>query len=495
VHRHWTSAYMAVCAFVILAVCGHRAATTSFTHDEAITFLNYPQLSVGKLLNHESAYTNNHLLNSLAMKGSLALFGTGELSLRLPNLLALLLYLVYTALLIRRCHPLVIVAGFPLLFTNVYFMEMFTLARGYGLSFGFLAMAIYHASRAIGSNGTWHVALFHLAGVLATLSNFTLLTGYLAVFGAYLIGTAAVARAERKGWEQLRPLAQTNGLLLMAAFIMLSAPIRRVREANPLNFGGKASFYSDTVSTLVDGLVPGVSLQDERMVIAWVILTAVVVLAIAIALVRLWRRSAVPFLATHAGLAVSSFTVVLIGLGAYAQHLVFGVDHLHARFALFMLVPLLLCFILLMGYWAERQPIAPILIVSAACLWAVPRFTQHFGPYHSWEWGYDSQTKEAVDALVVDREQVWRRDGFVQLGIPWIHEPTMNYYRITRKLDWLCELDREGLRPDDDYRYVMDTVASASIGFDTVEVFPHARTLLLRRGPDALIDSISAQVP
>ena len=495
VHRHWTTAYMVACAVVIIAVCGHRAATTSFTHDEAISFLRYPQLSVSNLLNHSEAYTNNHLLNSLGMKGSMALFGTSDLSLRLPNLLALLLYLVYTALLIRRCHPLVVLAGFPLLFTNVYFMEMFTLARGYGLSYGFLAMAIYHASRAIGAKGNGHLALFHLASVLATLSNFTLLTGYLAVFGAYLIGTAAAARAERKGWEALRPLAQTNSLLLVAAFIVLCTPIRRVREANTLNFGGKASFYSDTVSTLIDGMVPGVSLQGERMVIAWVIVTAVVAFAIAIALVRLWKQGAVPFLAAHAGLVVSSFTVVIIGIGAYAQHLVFGVDHLHARFALFMLVPLLLCFILLMGYWAERRPLAPIVITAAACLWAVPRFAQHFGTYRSWEWGYDSQTKEGVDALMADREQVWRRDGFVQLGIRWMHEPTMNYYRITRKLDWLCELDREGLRPDDDYRYVMDTVAVASIGFDTVAVFPHARTRLLRRAPDAQMDSISDQEP
>lgn len=493
--RHWITAYLVACSAVIIALCTHRAATASFTHDEAITFLNYPQLSVGKLLNHESAYTNNHLLNSLAIKGSMALFGTGELALRLPNLLALVLYLVYTALLIRRCHPLLIVAGFPLLLTNVYFMEMFTLARGYGLSYGFLAMAIYHASRAIGKQGTGHIALFHLAGVLATLSNFALLTGYAAVFGAYVLCAAAFAYAERMGWERLRPMVQSNGLLLIAAFIALSTPIRRVREANPLDFGGKASFYSDTVTTLIDGMVPTLSLQGDRLVAAWVILTLLVAIALVVVLLQLRKSSAVEFLNANSGLAIATLTLVLIGIGAYAQHLLFGVDHLKSRFALFLLVPLVLSFILLLGLGARKHPVAPILIACAACMWAIPPFVKRFGTYHSWEWGYDSQTKEAVDALITDREHVWRRDGFVQLGIDWLYEPSLNYYRTTRGLDWLCQLDREGLRPDDDYRYVSENDTAAPIGFVQVAAFPHARTLLLRRASEAPYESVDAPLP
>ncbi|HRD51008.1 MAG TPA: hypothetical protein PKY96_00355 [Flavobacteriales bacterium] len=493
--RHGVTAYLVLCAAVILALCTHRAATASFTHDEAITFLNYPQLSVGKLLNHESAYTNNHLLNSLAMKGSMALFGTSELALRLPNLLALVLYLVYTALLIRRCHPLLIVVGFPLLFTNVYFMEMFTLARGYGLSYGFLAMAIYHASRAISRSGSGQLALMHLAGVLATLSNFALLTGYVAVLGAYAVCTMAGAYADRWSWERLRPVAQSNGLLLIASFIALSTPIRRVREANPLDFGGKSSFYSDTVTTLIDGMVPTLSLQGDRLMAAWVILTLVVAIALVVVLLGLRRSRASGFLNANAGLAIATLTLVLIGMGAYAQHLLFGVDHLKSRFALFLLVPLVLSFILLLGLWARKHPVAPILIACAACMWAVPPFAKRFGTHHSWEWGYDSQTKEALDALIADREHVWRREGFVQLGIDWLYEPSLNYYRTTRGLDWLCTLDREGLRPDDDYRYVSEYDTAAPIGFVEVAAFPHARTLLLRRASEAPYDSAGALVP
>ncbi len=499
----WVDACLILWSLAILAVCGHKAATASITHDEAFTFLHYPWLSYSDLLAmavkstndqlvdpayycslegahiHHAAYTNNHLLNSVAMKGSIMLFGTSELACRLPNLLALAMYLAYAILFLRRAHPLIALLGLPLLTTNPFFMEMFTLARGYGLSYGFLIMALYHGWRAA-ATGRWsHIVLLHAGGALAAWSNFALLTGYLAALLAYAVMAWAAWRTDPIGARARNRILLMHGLLLAAAILSFKDPLGHVLEVNRLDFGGKATFYWDTVCTLIDGMVPGVSLRGGVMQTAWVLLTLPVAIALAIVLIGL-RKRGLSFVKDHGGLAMAVLTLVLIGLGAYAQHLLFGVDHLKGRFALFLLPPLMLSLIGLLSLWASRQVLLPSLLMLGACTWVVPRFAADFNRYFSWEWRYDVRTKEAMQALVADHATVWKADGFVQVGNNWLFEPAMNYYRHTMGLGWMCELNRDGIRADDDYRYVLIDDSAARIGFTPVVQFDHSNAILLR---------------
>ena len=74
------------------------------------------------------------------------------------------------------------------------------------------------------------------------------------------------------------------------------------------------------------------------------------------------------------------------------------------------------------------------------------------------EWDYDAQTKSMID----DLEQAYIADALtnratptkINLGINWIYEPTINYYRLSRNLKWLNEVNRNGLEGDFDYYYV-----------------------------------------
>src|SRR5690606_4000176 len=196
-HPAWRSqrlvvAGMLVIAVVVMAAAVHRAATASFSHDEALTYVRYVHLSYADLALHKEAYTNNHLLNSVAMKCSASLFGTGELALRLPNLLALALFLFYAARLLLGLPTVLALGGFAVLATNSYMLELFTLARGYGHSFGFMLMALFHLVRAAQTLRTRDIVLFHAASVLATLSNFTLLNAHLG--GVITLGMVLWAR-------------------------------------------------------------------------------------------------------------------------------------------------------------------------------------------------------------------------------------------------------------------------------------------------------------
>jgi hypothetical protein len=195
---------------------------------------------------------------------------------------------------------------------------------------------------------------------------------------------------------------------------------------------------------------------------------------------RLLRRDAGAFLRMHGALVIAVLTVVLTGLGAYAQHVLLGVDHLKARFALFLLPPLMLTIILLLRWWALRQPMPATLLLAAWCAWSVPRFVRGFGPETSWEWNYDTQTKSAMQALADDHARHWGSDGFVQVGVSWLFEPSVNYYRRRLGLDWMCMADRDGPREDDDYRYVMNDDTASRVGFSEVARFERSGSVLLR---------------
>ena len=472
-------AYLVICALAVLAYCAHRAAVYSFTHDEAITFLNYPHHSFSDLISHKYAYTNNHMLNSLAMKGSIALFGDSELACRLPNLLALVVYLVYAALLLRRCHPLIMVVAFPLLITHSFFIELFCLARGYGLSFGFLAMALYHGWRAAGTGHWKHMALFHAAGLLASVSNFALITAYIAVLLAFAILTAASWRSNPVARPIRIKVVALNSALTLLVLLALKDPVLRMLKQNNLDFGGKATFYADTVGTLIGSMMPGVNVLEHRLIIPATVLTVLVAVMLSLVGLRL-RREGRAFVLDHGAGAMAVLTLVLIGMGAYAQHLLFGVDHLEGRFAIFLLPPLWFSLIGLTQLLARWHAPLPVALLFGLTAWSLPRHAKQLAAHYSWEWGYDAQTKAAMQALKQDHAETWNADGFVQVRNTWIFEPAMNYYRRTMGLEWMCELTRDSIRPDDDYRYVYADDTLARRGFTTVARFEYSGTVLLR---------------
>src|SRR5205085_1395777 len=122
----------------LFAATVYRAATYPFTHDEALTYAGFTSEPFW------AGDANNHLLNTWLMRACAVAFGTSELSLRLPNVLAFLLYLTCAMLLLERIDStLTRVAGFVLLAMNPFVLDFFALARGYGLAMAFLLASLY----------------------------------------------------------------------------------------------------------------------------------------------------------------------------------------------------------------------------------------------------------------------------------------------------------------------------------------------------------------
>lgn len=118
-----------------------RACIQSIVIDEADTyrvFVARPSPS------HWEAAANNHVLNSLLMRLSVALFGASALSLRLPALLGAAIYIASCFVIVRRVSRSTILQWSLLacLVFSPFVMDYLVAARGYSLAVAFLMFAV-----------------------------------------------------------------------------------------------------------------------------------------------------------------------------------------------------------------------------------------------------------------------------------------------------------------------------------------------------------------
>ncbi len=129
---------LALCSAGLLLSSIHRAATTPFTIDESLSFAIFTwDPSWGEK-------ANNHWLNTMLMRWCSRLLDDSEISLRLPNVLAHAVYLLSTLGLIGLVRPPALrMAGFVLFALNLFVLDFFSLARGYGLGMAAEAVSLY----------------------------------------------------------------------------------------------------------------------------------------------------------------------------------------------------------------------------------------------------------------------------------------------------------------------------------------------------------------
>lgn len=122
-----------------------RACVQAVTIDEAETYLAF--VRTGLLW---APASNNHLLNTLLMAASTAVFGVSHLSVRAPALLGCAIYLAAAVRLAERAAPERKWLSFTLfvcLAFNPLVFDFFVAARGYSLALGLLLATVEFAAR------------------------------------------------------------------------------------------------------------------------------------------------------------------------------------------------------------------------------------------------------------------------------------------------------------------------------------------------------------
>ncbi|MEQ9187759.1 MAG: hypothetical protein RLP15_08490 [Cryomorphaceae bacterium] len=312
----------------VVLIVHFRAACLDFTYDECWTFLGYASSDILSVLTNANPAANNHVLHSLAMKLTAALFGTSEYALRIPVLVSMLVFMYFLFKLSLRLHSKWWWLPFFSVLYQPYLLDYFATARGYALALACTSGVIYHLDRLFTkqrSTDAWWAIGFSL---LAAYANFT----YLLVLCSAMLALVFGYLKDKNGKRFLWPVI--SGLFV--AILMYYAPISRLIEANELYYGGSTGFFTDTLGSLANRTLynrfGGFYLS--------VFYAMTLALASGLLLLNLARGTY-----KQIGFWIAWIMVLTSG-GSVAQHYLIGSPYLIDRTALFLL-PLLL----LSGYW------------------------------------------------------------------------------------------------------------------------------------------------
>ncbi len=172
-YSKWLYISFACIVFFITAV---RCWVVPFSHDEAATFFYYIQS--GDFLPYIAGVdANNHVLNTFLSWLSFLVFGDSSFSLRLPNLLSLIVLFI-------ACWRLGLYLSsefskwllYSLFLLSVHWLSFFSLCRGYGISMAFLLMALSFLCDIISGKTVFRDLLFFVFCLqLALASNLILI--------------------------------------------------------------------------------------------------------------------------------------------------------------------------------------------------------------------------------------------------------------------------------------------------------------------------------
>ncbi len=214
-------------------------------HDEIATFYFYFYHGdyFGETIQWDA---NNHLLNSFIGAQLYKIFGDNFVVLRLPNLLAFILFFVGSYRLTKNLKtPFLNLTGLLSLTCIPFVLDYFAYARGYGLSMGFLMLSLSYFLRYHQSFIKKNLFFAYSLLLLAVSANLTLINSTFIIMGLTII--APFFQENRKNFELktwLLHLYCFVGLLPLIAFALM------LKQAGALYYGSLDGLWEITGKSL-----------------------------------------------------------------------------------------------------------------------------------------------------------------------------------------------------------------------------------------------------
>jgi hypothetical protein len=424
----WRLYGTAACAFAwVLA----RACIQSITIDEADTYLAF----VGRNSPSQwEAAANNHVLNSLLMRLSTALFGLSHLSMRLPALAGAAIYIASALALVLTvaCAPTLRWALLTCLVANPFIMDHLVAARGYSLALGFLmaciAIAVAHEAGEEARTTERRCAACSAAAGLSFCANFSFA---FAAFAVLLLYAAWLAGSVR-GWRARGRLALAAVLpgaalaLLIAGSVLLEwakggdLVWGAASLAETLRSAGRASLFQPN-PFLINPLVHALAVHLSAAMFPALGFAGAIRLGCVASQFRRLRRHG-PVAAACIGGGAAALALCLHDALFHMRHILLPLD----RTAVF-LAPL--TFIGVGGLAAvrfgsradriSRGLCTGVLVVFAAYFLCCLRLTY----FRTWQ--FDADAKNVYSVLAYYNHQ----QGVTHVSANWRYVAALNYYR------------------------------------------------------------------
>lgn len=447
----------------LLAYTTVRAVNVSMTHDECGSFLIWLDFPIFTCHSDPNCWgsANLHFLYVLLMKGSVRLFGTSELAVRLPALLGHVFYLFFSWKLVKSWtqNGWLALFGFVILNFNPFMLEFFGLARGYGLGVSMSMVGLYFFSRYVQTGKTGQLAGALGGAFLAVLANFTFLLFYAGLLGLAMANwLVRFFQAKKNGTETTPPASLRFSIPVQAAVSLLITlflawlvlpPIQLLSQNGEFEWG-PGTFW-DTFHSSVRTSFYGVKyFHANNVELFGGVFVGLLVTALFCSFRAFFRN---PAGAWERFFAAASLLPLAVSMATIVQHYVLGSQYLVNRTALMLFPISILPVYLLTVFWVKngrpnRWKIALPAVVGLFCV--VHLYRAGLKSY-SGEWYYDAGTKQML---------LYLRDKLppgqkVKLGMHWLYHPSSSFYFKTLPLDFAAEPLHysKSLRRDDYYDY------------------------------------------
>jgi len=442
-----------------------RAYLLSMTHDEAITYLNHASGTFFEIFTYaRPIMSNNHLLNTILIKIFTNLFGTSEFVIRIPALIGHGLYLVGVYKIINLfLRGRFILLGTCLLICHPLMLDLFSCARGFSLGLGFLIFGLYYFFKGIkGSELGQHLkdnVFGSIMLALSTLSHLAFLNVFLSVMVVFLLselitlfkkGPSMNLVSREYGYKRVFFTVVPSSLFLL--MIYTYPVVKMMRAGSEFTHGGINGFWEDTITSLIGVTLYQPFLNSNIILFAKLLIILILLFSFLISLYDWLMKREFELVTKYLvwlvlTLLVCSFSVIL-------QHFIFGIKYPIDRYAIY-LIPIF--FLLILVYWQDirftrskliRIPVNSLfyLIIIILLINSINRinFT------HFYQWKYDASTKDAIEYIIRVNQEKKLEDNSIKLGIDWIFEPSINFYKKKNGLKWLARVDPD---PDGEFDY------------------------------------------
>lgn len=474
-----------------------RAFQVAFTSDESITYMSFASAPVLDIITCKYPLANNHLLNSLLLK-PLAFFSSNIAILRLPNLLALALFL-YSGTGISRFffkdHRMQALA-FLIFCLNPMLYEFFGLCRGYGLSIGLLSFALLQLLRY--SEDAANKRSLHLALLAAVLSVFAMLSNLMIVL-IFIFFTFLLNYRNDKG----KPNALLHSLRIPFLYFLLlialcANPIRVMSQAGELYYGGQHGFQADTVTTFLENLAGKAAVTAHHQLFCALLYTLFFLSVVFIAIFQLKHKT------EHRQAAL--LILLMLGMNIAGMNIAFLFLKIPLplnRSSLYLYPLLAILFMAALSLlYQQRKLIAYVLSLTVAALLTVS-FVLQMNISRTAEWWFDASAEQAVtDMVLAERSKIPQPKNKIRFFCNWQLSYSASFYVVKCHPEkfifspWIMNC-REAPMDSFDYVYIMASdECQPQANFKKIKEYGEERKLFLYQNQHTLrqpADSSSIQ--
>lgn len=457
-----------------------RAYNLSFTHDESIS---YRIINGDKVL---AKTANNHFMNTWLMYLSYHLFGSKEIFLRLPNVLAFTLYsvLIYK-LLIKVNNIFLMFLGASFLLFNPYLLDFFSLARGYGLSLGFGLAALFFLFKQNTFN-TYknYIKAFSLSllfSVFSLYSNFIFINLNIALIIVYLIELYFLVK--NKTIQLTKKKIGSILLILALNSIFISVIVGHLlflKDNNQLYFGGRG-FIDSTLALLIKHSIYFSDYGKDF----WIIIRQIIIIVYFIVIIYQICSK------VYSSLTRITLLLSLMIFASILQHYIFDTLYLEGRTAI-VFIPLFGFFVYYLFLYVYLKLIKNkivkislnIFILLALCLPIGWHLINNLNLKYSKEWKYDAHDKNIMKIINENCQNGIHKSEKINISNTWLFEPSMYYYRDLYSMNYTNVPDRFGIDENADYIYCTNEDKEKITAIDKyviINEYKDIETILLKK--------------